>query len=412
LAVAKRAETPLAWSTYRDFRATREISSHLVHEGRHEHRMVAAEIDARLLPRDRDAELALARVVRDDRAADPVLELRDHLARAVVRARIRTEEDEDVEVEAHRVAADLDVALLEDVEEPDLHELVEVGELVHREDAAVLPRDEAEVERLLGRHRGTRHEARGVDLADHIGELGAGREALGVAIGPVPPRDADLLGRGGGEEFTTRARDRALGVLVDGAGGDIEVRDPRVEEPRQEPHEAALALALFAEEEHVMAGEDCVDHFGEHRVVVAEDAGEELAGRGARRGECRDEVCAEFVLHGARAPAGGAEFGEGADRRAGGIGGRHGVIFAGRAPRESAQHPDWCQTVHGTCQSVPGTAWHVPCTVPNLSRREREEPSATRSGSFARGGPRCLARAVLCQALGGTCRAPSGTVWH
>ena len=88
--------------------------------------------------------------MRLDGRADAVLELRNHLARAVVGARVCAEEDEDVEVEADRVAADLDIALLEDVEEADLHELVEVGQLVHREDAAVLARDQAEVQRVLG----------------------------------------------------------------------------------------------------------------------------------------------------------------------------------------------------------------------------------------------------------------------
>ena len=109
----------------------------------------AVEVDTRLLPHDVDPDLALARVVRLDRRADAVLELRDHLARAVVGGGVRTEEDEDVDVEPDREAADLDIAFLKDVEEADLHEVIEVGQFVHREDAAMHARDETEVQRLF-----------------------------------------------------------------------------------------------------------------------------------------------------------------------------------------------------------------------------------------------------------------------
>jgi hypothetical protein len=79
-------------------------------------------------------------------------------------------------------AADLDVALFEDVEEADLDEIVEVGELVHREDAAVHAGDEAKVQSIFGRHACAASELGGVDLADDVGELGARCEALGVAL--------------------------------------------------------------------------------------------------------------------------------------------------------------------------------------------------------------------------------------
>ena len=48
-----------------------------------------------------------------------------------------------------REAADLQVALLEDVEEADLDARREVGQLVDGEDAAVGARDDAEVDDLL-----------------------------------------------------------------------------------------------------------------------------------------------------------------------------------------------------------------------------------------------------------------------
>ena len=50
------------------------------------------------------------------------------------------------------IAADLHVALFEDVEQPHLDQLVQFGQLVDGEDAPVHARDQAEVQGLLGRH--------------------------------------------------------------------------------------------------------------------------------------------------------------------------------------------------------------------------------------------------------------------
>ena len=54
--------------------------------------------------------------MRLDERADAVLELRDHLAAAVVGRRVGRKEDEHVDIELHGVAADLHVALFKDVE--------------------------------------------------------------------------------------------------------------------------------------------------------------------------------------------------------------------------------------------------------------------------------------------------------
>ena len=87
-----------------------------------------------------------------DHRADAVLELRDDLAAAVVGGRVGGEEDQHVDVELDRVAADLHVAFFENIEQADLHQFVEFRQLVHGENAAVHPRDQAEVQRLFGRH--------------------------------------------------------------------------------------------------------------------------------------------------------------------------------------------------------------------------------------------------------------------
>ena len=88
--------------------------------------------------------------MRPDLGADPVLERGDDLAPRGVVLRVRREEEEDVEYEADGESLDLDVPLLEDVEEPDLDLAREVGKLVEREESAVRPRKEPEVDRQLG----------------------------------------------------------------------------------------------------------------------------------------------------------------------------------------------------------------------------------------------------------------------
>ena len=87
--------------------------------------------------------------MRLDRRPDAVLELRDDLARAVVGLRVGAEENHDIDLERDRIASDLYITLFEDVEEPNLHQIVEVRQLVHGKEPAVHPRDETEVQGVL-----------------------------------------------------------------------------------------------------------------------------------------------------------------------------------------------------------------------------------------------------------------------
>ncbi len=107
-------------------------------------------------------------------------------------------------------------------------------------------------------------------------------------------------GLAGGGDWVVR-------VFVDGRTWDVEIGKFRVEESHERAHEAALGLAFFAEEEHVVAGEDGVDDFGDDGGLVADDAGEEVFVLREGGGE----VGLEFLLDGAGAPAGAAEVGEG-----------------------------------------------------------------------------------------------------
>ena len=102
-----------------------------------------------LLADDRHLVVERPRVVGPDLRPEPVLERRDDPAARGVVLRVGRGDDVQVERQPDDEAADLDVALLEDVEQADLDPLGEVGQLVDRDDPAVGARDEPVVERQL-----------------------------------------------------------------------------------------------------------------------------------------------------------------------------------------------------------------------------------------------------------------------
>ena len=77
--------------------------------------------------------------------ADAVFERRDDFAARRVVLGVGAEDQRHVERQAHRVAFDLHVAFLHDVEERDLDFAGEVGQLVDGEDAAIGARQQAVV---------------------------------------------------------------------------------------------------------------------------------------------------------------------------------------------------------------------------------------------------------------------------
>ena len=147
-----------------------------------------------LLLHDRDLVLEGPRVVRPDLRPEAVLERRDDPAAARVVLRVCARDDVEVERQAHREPADLDVALLEDVEQAHLDPLGQVGQLVDREDAAVAVRDEAEVERQLVREVAALGDANRVHLADQVGDRDVRRrELLAVAAVAGQPGDRRVV---------------------------------------------------------------------------------------------------------------------------------------------------------------------------------------------------------------------------
>ena len=147
-----------------------------------------------LLADDRDLLLDRLRVVGADLRAEAVLQRRDDAAAVGVVLGVGGGDDEHVEVEAQHVAADLDVALLHDVQQRHLDALGEIGQLVDGDDSAVTARDEPVVDRLGVAERAALGDLDRVDVADQVGHRRVGRgELLDVPLGAMPPRDREVV---------------------------------------------------------------------------------------------------------------------------------------------------------------------------------------------------------------------------
>ena len=151
--------------------------------------------------------VGLERVVRADLRAEAVLQRRDDAPAVRVVLRVGGGEQHEVERELDLVAADLDVAFLEHVEQTDLDALREVGQLVDREDAAVRARHHAVVERQLVGEIAAFGDLDRVDLADQVGDRRVGRgELLAVATAAMHPFDRRVVAlarRSGGARART-----------------------------------------------------------------------------------------------------------------------------------------------------------------------------------------------------------------
>ena len=132
--------------------------------------------------------------MRADLAAEAVLQRRDDAAAVRVVLRVRGCHENDIQREADLVAADLHVALLEHVQQPDLDALREVGQFVDGEDAAVGARNEAVVEGELVAEVAALGDLDGVDLTDEVGNRGVGGgQLLAVAEAAVHPLDRGVI---------------------------------------------------------------------------------------------------------------------------------------------------------------------------------------------------------------------------
>ena len=276
-------------------------------------RAIAVAADPGVLFDDFDAFFGGGGVVGADDGADAVFEGGDDAAAIGVVLWIGGEDHANVKVQADRIAANLDVALFENIKEADLNFGGKVGQFIDGKDATVGARDEAVVHGgFVGEVAATWSVFDEVDFADEVGDgdVGGG-EFFVVACGAVDPFDGGVFALFG-EEALAGGGDGGEGVVVDfGAGED---GDPFVEEFGEHAEDAGFGLAAEAEEEDVVLGEDGVDDLGDDGIAIAEDAGEEVGVASARppRADSGDGVFSEFVFDGEGFVAGGFELADGA----------------------------------------------------------------------------------------------------
>lgn len=132
----------------------------------------------------------------------------------------------------------------------------------------------------------------GVHVPEEVGHGGVGGgELLHVPVLPGKPDDGGVV-PGLLQEALSLGGDGVEGVVAKlrGEGGNLLVQEAR--EASQDP---AFRLAPGAEEDEVLLGEDGLDQGGDHRVLVAVDAGE----KPLPAPELLPEVLPGLVLHGA-----------------------------------------------------------------------------------------------------------------
>ena len=160
---------------------------------------------------------------------DAVLERRDDFAARGVILRIRRENDEHVEREAQRIALNLNVAFLHDVEEADLNFSGKVGKFVNGKDAAVGAWEKAVVDgELVGKVAAAASRANRVDIANYVGHGHVRRgeffDKARVALNPGNGRRVAVKFN----RLSPVGRDRMKGIVVDFRacdGGDTFIQE-------------------------------------------------------------------------------------------------------------------------------------------------------------------------------------------
>ena len=283
--MAKRADTPERWSTCgasRTLRANRPItSSRCCGHDRRGERSASLPEHGGLLRDERQFVGQRERVVRADLGAEAVLERGDDPAAVGVVLGVGAGDEQQVERHPQLVAAHLDVALLEHVEQRDLDALGEVGQLVHRDDAAVGARDQPEVDGLGVAERAALRDLDRVDVADQVADRRVrGGQLLAVPLAAVLPRD-----RQSGRRRWRATRGSAPHT---GAYGWSLISQPATtgvhssSRPTIVRIRRVLPWPALAEQDDVVAGEQRALDLGHDGVVEADDARAATARR--RRG--------------------------------------------------------------------------------------------------------------------------------
>jgi hypothetical protein len=219
--------------------------------------------------------------------------------------RVGREDEQQVERQANREAANLQITFFEEVEQADLDAGGEIRQLVDGEDAAMRARHDAEMDDLrvgIGQSAGGGLDR--IDVAEQIGDRHVRRrQLLGVATFARQPFDRRVVA-GLGQQPLGPGRDRCQRVVV-----DLAARQHRhlvVEEIDQSSQNPSLRLAAQPEQNEIVAGQEGVDDAGHDGSLVSDDSRKE---RLSRR-QLGDQVVANLAVNRARSISVGLQLAE------------------------------------------------------------------------------------------------------
>src|SRR5438105_120069 len=191
-------------------------------------------------------------VVRANFGANAVFERGDNFPTRGVILGIGGEDDEHVEWQPQRIALNLNVAFLHDVEETDLNFSGKVGKFVNGKDAAVGAWEKAVVDgELVGKVAAAASRANRVDIANYVGHGHVRRgEFFDKPVVARHPSDGSIVAFAG-DFFAARAADGLERIVVDFAARHD--RHFRIEQIDQATQNAAFGLAAQAEKNEIVA---------------------------------------------------------------------------------------------------------------------------------------------------------------
>ena len=248
--------------------------------------------DPSFLRGDGHAFLNAGRVMGTNFRADAIFERRDDFAACGVVFGICGEHEQDIERQAQRVALNLNVALLHDVEQTYLDFSGEIRKFIDREDAAIRAGKQSVVNgQLVRKIAPTASGTNRIDIADNVGHgYVRSRKLFDVAAFTGHPRDWSVI---------ALSRDFVAAETADGSQWIVinftthHYRNFRVEQIDQPAQNAAFGLAAKAQQNEIVAREQRIDDLRDDRVFVAVDAGEQWL----VLFDHAQEVLAHFIFH-------------------------------------------------------------------------------------------------------------------
>src|ERR1700733_11900343 len=229
-------------------------------------RWIAA--DPRFLIRDGHAFCHRRRIVGANLSADAILQGSDDLSARGIVLRVRREYDKHVERQSQRVAFNLDVAFLHDIEQTDLNLAREVRQFVDRENAAVRARQQAVVNgQFIRQVASTACRPNRIDVADDVGDRYVrSRELLDETQVARHPRDRSRIAFCGDLFFASAAERRERIVINLAPSNHWNLGVQQIRQPAQNP---ALRLPPQPQQNEIVPRQQGIHDLRNNGVFVA-----------------------------------------------------------------------------------------------------------------------------------------------